>query len=236
MDATVFAFEKDNYVKWTESIGAKFLQPLNIGAINKSERGVFCESNISKNSALMTIPFTSLLTIKSAVGTPCECLLNCCREDDILAFLLLKEKFVLKDNSFWYTHILQLPKSYDSIPNYSEEELAWIVGSNLYYTAQSWKTQIRNDFDDFRSVCSDRLDIELDNELYDWFTFEAYLWALCTIWSRFVTIQNESVQFRAMVPFFDMLNHKPGAPVTHFFNADKHVVLFTKDTIKRGMC
>lgn len=65
------------------------------------------------------------------------------------------------------------------------------------------------------------------------FTTESYTWALCTIWSRFVSIHRNGVIYRAMIPFFDMLNHHPQSKVSHLYQNDT-IVLFTENGVEHS--
>ena len=54
-----------------------------------------------------------------------------------------------------------------------------------------------------------------------WLTYDSYLWALSTIFSRFITIEHDSLgPVRGMVPVVDMLNHSPTSQVGHVYGHD----------------
>ncbi len=50
------------------------------------------------------------------------------------------------------------------------------------------------------------------------FSLDAYRWAIATIWSRFVSIKIGGSMYKAMVPFFDCLNHNPAAKTLHAYD------------------
>lgn len=208
----------EEYKNWAiERLSIKFSNNLNIIDLGEGERGVYSNENIEINTILLTIPFNSLLTINSVINTPLENIKLLWREDDILAILLLYEKYIQKENSKWYLHIKYLPEVYHNTINFNNEELKLIEGSNLYITTINWKNQIQSDYNLILNKCQ-KLFESIDECL--WLTFDNYLWALCTIWSRFVTINKNNTLYRSMVPFFDMLNHSPLSSVGHRYQAD----------------
>lgn len=69
--------------------------------------------------------------------------------------------------------------------NYTEDELEEIKGTNLYITAKRWKIQIQNDFE---GLCASLQGSIILDELGAFLTLDTYTWALCTIWSRFITV------------------------------------------------
>jgi hypothetical protein len=166
-------------------------------------------------------------------------------EDDALALLLLYEIYELREASRFWQHLQILPKAYHSIPNFTSDELEWIRGSNLYFTAKVWQRQIANDFASLaaRSLGGkggDEQGLPLSS-VYPWLTHDNYVWALSTIWSRFVTIDRkdrasgETRRLRCMVPLFDLMNHAPGSGASHFFDeASDSAVLYTADAIPAG--
>lgn len=61
-----------------------------------------------------------------------------------------------------------------------------------------------------------------------WFTLDAYRWALSIVWSRFVTVSPDGRrQLKAMVPYFDMINHDPHTTMRHGLAADGRMYLLT---------
>jgi hypothetical protein len=206
----------DHYHTWAKTVlSIDFKEDLKVIELGGGERGVYFQQNIPKNATILTIPFDSLLTVHSTKQTPLESIVSSWREDDILAFLLLYEKYVVGDQSRWSLHLKYLPLAYHNTINFMDEELEWIQGSNLYLTSHQWKQQIQSDYhlvhETARSLFQNVAAYE------EWLTFENYLWALCTIWSRFVSVRRGDTLYRSMVPFFDMLNHSPHSSVGHIF-------------------
>jgi hypothetical protein len=207
----------DEYFSWGKEKLSIATHP-SINIINHSsnfdgsdctERGLYCLHDIKENSTLFGVPYSSIFTMDSISGTPLQYLLSFnMREDDVLALSLLYFKF--HTQSQWDYHIKLLPSAYHSIANYTDEELELITGTNLYSTAKQWKRQIREDYEAL-------IDLGI-KENYSWLTYDSYVWALCTIWSRFITITRRGQMRRGMIPIVDILNHHPESKVSHIFN------------------
>lgn len=240
------------YKAWaTGDMGITMLDDLHIRELPGDERGIFCKNDIAANTALISIPFDSLLDTRAIQGNSLKKLADLkLREDDLLSVLLLHEVHERGLDSRWYPHLQMIPTTYHNIINFSDEELDLIKGSNLFHTAHSWQAQVRSDFA-LLLLELKRSGVDLFAEEgeggFRWFTWENYLWALCTIWSRFVTVdmtedkapssvlmfapvadKPKTIARRCMVPYFDMLNHQPGAQVSHYSDLKKNnLVLYT---------
>ena len=209
----------ENYKNWMKDhLFARISSSMSIIELNNNERGIFTSQSLENHTILLTIPFNSLLSINSIISENIEIfqsILTLWREDDILAILLLYEKYFKKENSKWFVHIQYLPSNYHSIINFTDEELKEIKGSNLYDLTINWKAQIQSDFYLIYQNCYELFQLIGG---CSWLTYETYLWALCTIWSRFVTVNKNNTSYRCMVPFFDMLNHSNFSSVGHFYD------------------
>ena len=222
------------YLETADALWGIQMHP-SIGIIDlkDDERGIVCSDDtmIPTNACLFTVPFEAIMSIASLSTSPLqrECLsylldTSPLREDDALALLLLHERYVVKSDSKWYQHIQMLPKQYYSIPNFSDDQMALIQGSNLYTLGMVWRRQLRDDYDE---LCSKQLMIQptsscstLGDLCGSWLTYDSYLWALSTIFSRFISIDHDSLGLvRGMVPVVDMLNHSPTSQVGHVYNA-----------------
>jgi histone-lysine N-methyltransferase SETD3 len=229
----------DTYLSEAASIWGVTSHPsISIEALPHDERGVFCkgETPIPSNAVLFSLPFESILTVvsvpKSAVYR--EVLVHCVeppgglREDDVLALLLLHERHVVGAASKWARHIAVLPQTYHSVPNFSAAQLELIRGSNLHTVGCAWQQQLRDDFDALRAAPLRRGDqpppvvaaaTTLGEACVGWLTYESYLWALSTIFSRFITVTTAAHgQVRGMVPVVDLLNHDPTSQVGHVYS------------------
>mmetsp|Transcript_28499 Transcript_28499/g.37278 ORF Transcript_28499/g.37278 Transcript_28499/m.37278 type:complete len:566 (+) Transcript_28499:23-1720(+) len=219
-----------DYLKWAEeNVEAIYHYPLNIKSSSDGERAVYSEEKVNADTIVFSIPYEGLLSFKRVAGTPLEAMLtelSPLREEDILALLLLFEKDKGAESQ-WSGHIELLPNEYHNVLYFTDEEVQDLQGSNLYIIAQKLKTQVVAEYEEFSSKTVP--EGKTIAEKFPWFTLEAYKWALCTIWSRFVSIVCRGEQLKVMAPVFDMFNHDPGAAVMHGFqdlNNCLHIVTF----------
>ncbi|CAM9617005.1 unnamed protein product [Discosporangium mesarthrocarpum] len=209
----------EGYIEWAESnLGVVVHHPLHLGSTpGKDERGVFCVDAVPPESILVSVPWEALLTVEGVVSTPMEPLLeNGSREDDILCLLLLYHKHVLGEASPFWRHLVVLPEKYHQTVHYSEDELELLRGSSLHAMTIQWKSQVQADYKEVLALelkdgCT------VGSAFSGFFTKEAYLWALSTVWSRFVTVERAGHQRKAMAPVFDMFNHSPKGQTVHGF-------------------
>jgi hypothetical protein len=181
------------------------------------ERGIQALTDIPAETTLAIVRFNSLLCVESNVEDESLRILQSeLREDDALSLLLLYE-CSLGTSSKWYKHIQVIPEQYHSVVNYSEDELEYLKGSNLYELTKRWKVQIRNDYDEILQVLN-KYNIDQTKLFGGELAFDRYVWALCSIWSRCITAVRRGKSLRCFVPFIDLLNHRPGAQVGHAFN------------------
>jgi hypothetical protein len=225
----------ESYLNWIETgLKIEYDRRLEVRILDVDERGIFGKAKIPSNSVLATIPFESLLTVYSAKEIPeirSWISSPSIREDDLLSILILYHQ-CLSQSSKFSEHIKLLPKEYHNIINYSDADLERIKGSNLYVVAQRWKMQVQDDFRQILSSTTGNKALCVFFEKIN-FTFERYVWALSTIWSRFISVQYENNQIvRAMVPFIDLLNHSITSPISHHYSkADNSFTVKTNSEI-----
>lgn len=183
------------------------------------ERGIRTTASVPANSTLAIVPFASLITVETSKDYDpiFAALREQLREDDMLALVILHEKYK-STASRWHPHFAFIPTVYHSIINYTEDELEWIKGSNLYDIAYRWREQVK---EDFASLINTLNAAQFDQTAFlgESLSFETYLWCLCTIWSRCITVSGrQGRDFRCVVPYVDLLNHNPSSKVGHAYH------------------
>ncbi|CAM9302151.1 unnamed protein product [Ascophyllum nodosum] len=216
----------NGYLEWAqESLGVLLHFPLRMSpTAGKGERGVFCEDDIPAETIVVSVPWEALLTIDNAKGTPFEGLAEAgAREDDVLCLLLLYHKHVLGESSPFKNHLDALPQEYHQTIFYSDEELELLRGTSLHTVTVQWKSQVTTDFRELEHmVLPSEGSSTARDILGDCFTKEKYMWALGTVWSRFVTVEREGRALKAMAPVFDMFNHDPASSTVHGYQETNH--------------
>lgn len=238
----------NDYIKWaSESLDVYYNSSIIIRDYdndNDIERGIVNHKDvIPQQSILFSIPFSSLLTVECINDNDhlLSSLLSILQEDDILSLLLIFEKFKGTESK-WSMHIDILPTGYDSIPNYSDEELDELKGTNMYTIGKHWKNQIKDDYNKLMNTNIDD-DVKVKDIFIKHFnnnnyiiSYDMYLWALSTIWSRFISITIKTVNatklIRAMVPLIDLLNHDPHSTTSHILtDSNDFIIISTSDTM-----
>ncbi|OQR89500.1 hypothetical protein ACHHYP_06253 [Achlya hypogyna] len=188
------------------------------------DRGVFVSEAIKAHTAILSVPFESLLNLYSIAQSPLREIPHLHeREDDCLAWFLMYETF-LNPNSKWARHLQVLPKDFHNILYFADDDIALLQGSNVYYVARQLQQQVVSDFDELKvTILPETLRALADDFSSDAilaaFTLENYKWALSVIWSRFVSVATSTDSMvKCMVPVFDMFNHDPSAQMAHGFD------------------
>ncbi|KDO34458.1 hypothetical protein SPRG_00522 [Saprolegnia parasitica CBS 223.65] len=188
------------------------------------DRGVFVSEAIKAHTAILSIPFESLLNLYSIAASPLAEIPHLHeREDDCLAWFLLYETHLNKASK-WARHIAVLPRTFHNILYLSDADIERLEGSNVYYVARHLQSQVAADFDELtttilpetlRALAADHP----ADAILSAFTLENYKWALSVIWSRFVSVATSTDSMvKCMVPVFDMFNHDPSAQMAHGFD------------------
>ncbi|RYY33198.1 SET domain-containing protein-lysine N-methyltransferase, partial [archaeon] len=138
-------------------------------------------------------------------------------EDDVLALMLLREKYVLGDRSKWAVHIASLPDTVHSPFFFTEEEMEAFKPCNFYNLATRIRTQTAASYEQIVKVLAAMGKEAPITPAH--FTLPAFQWATGMVWSRFMSLKTMGSQvLKHMVPFVDMFNHSPTSMVHHSFD------------------
>jgi histone-lysine N-methyltransferase SETD3 len=243
--------EKEEIVLYERTIKPK--------TIIMKERGVYISEDILPQTKVFSIPFGSLMTFYSIQNSILSGLdffqtYHQDKEDDQLAIYLLYEYYCVASHSKWFKHFQLLPKKYHNLLYFDQvNEIEQLFKrSHLYHIAKELQAKTQNDYLQLKSSVLPQVfelillahqDYPLTYEQLEiYFSLEKYMWALSTIWSRFVSLSfdqqvakevqdsssssssrsnnNRLVALKAMVPVFDMLNHSFEAEMTHEFDME----------------
>lgn len=201
------------------------------------ERGILYigKQQLKSNTTIVSVPSASLMSIKqteddsTAAGKFFILFRNNCtfkmNEDEPLAVYLLFEKH-LKERSRFYSHIQLIPTSYDLPFNWTDEEIESCRGAGLHVIATRMKEQVKEEFLRLES-CVNRAGTAWNFSSKTSFTFDNYVWAMCTIWSRGITLKMGDKVVKAIAPFFDMFNHDPNAKTRHHYDSSRGYLSIT---------
>lgn len=209
------------YTRWLkDELGLQIdprLEVMEVGIVGAeisdsvTEHGLKAHLNIPAGSTLVILPFSSTITTETVTDLPGLSLLRgVLSEDDLLSLLILHE--TKKEVSKWSQHFSYIPKVYHSVANFTVDEVELLKGSNLHVLTKKWQLQITDDYQRLINTIQGVLGADTEHPQL---TIEEYRWALCTIWSRCLTIERNGTAYRALVPFVDLCNHRPNAQIGH---------------------
>ena len=153
---------------------------------------------------LLDVPFALMMTLNTAQQGPLKKVIEEKQISPtmIMALHLLNEK--LNPSSFYKDWISLLPEAFETPLFWGEEDLAGLQGSTILSVVQRRKETMQADY----TALFDVLFAEYP-ELFkpEEYTFEAFRWALSTVWSRSFVFNIESQLVPVIVPFADMFEH-----------------------------
>jgi hypothetical protein len=203
-------------------------------------RGVVSTSEIAAGAVLASVPLAALLTAPAALSAkhsqPFFAALGPASEDDTLALALLLAG--CDAGARWSALADAAPREFDLPFCWDDEEVAALDGSGVGVIAERMRAQRDADF----AALAPRVAAAAAAAGVDggFFTRDAYTWAVCCVWSRGVSLLIPGVappadggdaggRVKALAPFFEMFNTRPGAPVRHGYDPRARALVVTAD-------
>lgn len=178
-----------------------------------SGRGLLARRNINQEEELLKIPLSLCITKKSArkaLGT--DIIPPDINEYLAMACQLIREKFVLGEESFYKPYMDVLPEVNEVNPTFtwSEEDLAFLEGSPVIAATKSMQRKLRNEYNTLLADEGKLCDQYPDVFPREYFTYENWVWAFTNLFSRAIRLRNmKQGETLAMVPYADLINHSP---------------------------
>lgn len=176
-------------------------------------RGLLARRNINEGDELLTIPIKLCMTLDTARETlGSDVITNGMNEYLAIATLLIHEKFVKGDSSFWKAYLDVLPDVDEVNPTFtwSEEDLSFLDGSPVVAATKSLQNKLRREYDDMLGGEGALCDRFPDRFPRDKFTHENWIWAFTMLFSRAIRLRNlKEGEALALVPYADLINHSP---------------------------
>ena len=181
---------------------------------------------VGANSTVLAIPRSFLIdfsaAVRSSIGKAIKSLQphlsdfsEAERERISIFALLLHEKGVQREKSFWWPYIQLLPQSFDSALWFSEAELRWIQGTTLVPRIKNMNEKLQRIHQRVfvEHLCRE----EPANFPPAACSFEELRWAHSVWWSRAIGVplpappllEAGAAHVGALVPLVDILNHSP---------------------------
>lgn len=176
-------------------------------------RGLLARRNINEGDELLTIPINLCMTIQTARDTlGSDVITDGMNEYLAIATLLIQEKFVKGEQSFWAPYLGVLPEVEEVNPTFtwSEEDLSFLDGSPVVAATQSLQNKLKREYDALLGGDGALCERYPDRFPPEYFTHENWVWAFTMLFSRAIRLRNlKEGEALALVPYADLINHSP---------------------------
>lgn len=222
----------DKFYRWAKDNGVQY-EGLQIKEFPGFDLGLEANRDIKKDEVIFSIPRKLIL---SEEHLECVFVRNFFQLSNLkLAFSLMVES--LKPDSFWKPYIDLLPERYNTVLYYTVEEMAQLKGSNALSGALKQCRLIARLYAIIYHWPKGEIPLEEFKEI---FNYDLYRWAVSTVMTRENLIPRSgeitegSTTIAALIPFWDMANHRHGT-ITSFFNIEtQHMESSAQDDFKKG--
>jgi histone-lysine N-methyltransferase SETD3 len=156
---------------------------------------------------VLDVPFSMLMTLNTAQAGPLSAVLSRKQLSPtvVMALHLLNEKH--NASSAFQPWLSVLPTTFETPLSWTEDEMAALNGSTVTSVVRRRKEAMRSDYDSLFGALFADFPALFPREQY---TFEAFSWALCTVWSRAFVFNIQSQLVPVIVPYADLLEHGNG--------------------------
>ncbi|XP_061400027.1 actin-histidine N-methyltransferase [Musca vetustissima] len=213
----------DKFYQWAKENGLQY-ENVEITEFPGYDLGLKATRDIKKDEILFGIPHKMVLSEEHA---DCAFVRDFFQPSNLkLAFLLMVE--ALKPDSFWKPYIDLLPETYNTVLYFTVEEMTQLKGSNALAAALKQCRLIARLYAVIYHWPSSQIPMADFKEL---FHYDLYRWAVSTVMTRENLIPRTqpkregdlSDTIAALIPFWDMANHRDGT-ITTFFNMETQQV------------
>ena len=202
---------------------ARLVRPVEFAATG---RGHGVVRDVQRGDVLLEVPLRRGFSYDDAMADDemREIAKACVRRDDVVALHVCLERYRGKEAKH-AAHVEALPKTFDCAFNWSEDELSELVGTTCLKDTRALIEETREDYDAIgrRLMAMGKGGWLLERGV----DYERYAWARQCLWSRQCDLMRpDGTRTRAMIPYFDIFNHSPEAPLgkTHKLNAERNCV------------
>ncbi|ORZ38714.1 hypothetical protein BCR44DRAFT_60646 [Catenaria anguillulae PL171] len=236
---TPIATRLNKFKKWLHANGVPEDIPIDFVGNLAEGLGAIATRDIKPDEEIIRIPRRLCMSILSAqrsvrLRDVLTTMRNQLPASLLMILHLLEQRFTT--NSFWKPYLDILPETYPLLPFFNPEDMAELKGTAVVRDcANTLKDMLRGYASAFRAV-------EKTGVISIWnYTFEQFRWATCTLFTRQNMIPGncqyevdlfaeEGIELTsaqlpekmlALVPGWDLLNHKEGLPITSFNDNDQ---------------
>lgn len=200
--------------------------------------GLKATADIKKDDLLLSIPRKIIMSVESARNSQMGPLIE---EDQILRAMpnVVLVMYLLNEsknpNSFWQPYIKSLPSTYNTTLYFSLEELKLLKGSPVLTDALNHFQSIARQYAYFYKRFQNNHFASKVPLLRDGFTYDSYRWAVSSVTTRLnqVPSPDGKQMLYALIPLWDMCNHRNGKLSTDFDVAKNCSECYAMDDFKQ---
>lgn len=222
-------------IELTKSNGAFVSEKIEFKFHHESGMGVFANTKLEESETIFSIPFNLCLSVDIITSFD---KIKCIFEDnpfileypdEVLALGLCYAFLTQDPDCPWTSHVMTMPKSFNTPLFWEEEELAYLQGHNIFYLVNMMKKRLASDYESIYLPLSQNYP-----ELLGGIDSDIYAWAISIVYSRALDITRKDTATRVIVPVLDMVNHNPTvaehATKTFHFEEESDVIQFKAAT------
>ena len=199
--APVGTASKEEFMAWMTGAQRLPTQKMDLVVDLPEGRGLVARENVKKGESLLEIPDATLITVERAVAEsklgPAHAKLQ---EWSLLAAFLAEQALAIEqgdDSGKFAVYIRALPRRTGGVLDWPEEDIETLLAGSPSLAAAKDRQE---------SVEAAIVDIRAD---FPQLTPGALRWAFDVLFSRLIRLPSRGGEL-ALVPWADMLNHKPG--------------------------
>ncbi|KAF2366677.1 SET domain [Trinorchestia longiramus] len=241
-DITLPEYDREQQMKelliWAEKKDIK-VSKLSPNQYGDEGFGMTCRELIHDGEVALEVPLAAMLTEQQAVNTYLGTLIS---RDHLLqemgnvrlALHVLVE--LLNPESEWRAYVRSLPRDQVSPLYFSPSQIRTLRNSSLLESAVKHYRNIGRQYAYFYRLLRS-LPEARDWPLKEYFTYDAYRWSVCTVSSRVNSIPAAGAAappLLALVPLWDIINHRPGKMSTDFLVEEGKLVCYACRDFRAG--
>jgi len=172
--------------------------------LTKGVQGMVATEEIKKGDTVLDIPFSMMLTLKSASAGPLARVISEKQMNPtvIMALHLMNERN--NASSPYKAWLDVLPTAFETPMFWTDDDLAHLNGSSTLSVIKRRKDSVSKDYKTIFDVLFEEYPELFSKEVY---TLESFTWAISTVWSRSFVFSIEDQLIPVIVPFADFLEH-----------------------------
>ncbi|RWS30473.1 histone-lysine N-methyltransferase setd3-like protein [Leptotrombidium deliense] len=230
----------DSFIDWCKNNGIDCSNIEVFKCDGDNEYGLKTRVDINENDLLLVIPRKLILSTETAFND--NCYATFAKVDPILQSMpnvLLSMHIIeeyCKGDSFWKPYLSICPSHYSTPLYYTHEQMKLLKGSTALQEAVKLCRNIFRQYAYFWKQLHTPSSAASKLSMKNVFTFNLYRWGISTAMTRqnFVPSTDGSTMINALIPLWDLCNHKSGKQSTDYCNERGAIVCYAMQHFSSG--